>query len=48
MMQRIGKHELAPIVNFATIVVYNKMHARFFLNHHLISFVFNKVSDFLS
>jgi hypothetical protein len=43
MMQRIGRHKLAPGANLAVIATYNNMHACIFLNHHLISFVFNGV-----
>jgi hypothetical protein len=31
VMQRIGRGELAPRANLASITIYNKMHAGFFL-----------------
>jgi hypothetical protein len=44
MMWCIGRHKLVPKANLVIIVAYNKMHVGFFFkNHHLISFVFNKV-----
>jgi len=53
VMRRIGRGELAPKANLASIIIYNKMHASFFFKTtisfhlHLIGFRTFKVRAYI-